>query len=289
MEMSEKSRPKTALVFAGGGSFGALQVGMLKALLPAGLEIDMVVGASVGAINAAYFAGNPTAEGVATLESLWRGARRQDVFPLSASSLLRFAVRRDALVDPGALRHLVSSNVEVRQIEHSKVPLYIVATDLLTGEAHVIDRGDVVEAILASTAIPVAFPSVFRDGRHLVDAAVSSNTPVKVAVGLGARRIIVLPTGFSCALQDPPRHAIARALHSLTLLIASQLVRELEVLGPEVDYCIVPPLCPLGGSPYDFSRSGYMIDAAAESTASWISSGGLEHRRIPGQLRSHAH
>ena len=71
---------RTAFVFAGGGSFGAIQVGMVQALLEHGLTADFVVGSSVGAINGAYFAGDPTISGVFQLEKLWRGIRRKDIF-----------------------------------------------------------------------------------------------------------------------------------------------------------------------------------------------------------------
>src|SRR5512145_3336756 len=80
-------RPKTAFVFAGGGSFGAVQVGMLRALAAHGVAADMVVGSSVGAMNGAYFAGTPTAEGVARLEAIWRSLRRRDIFPVTPRAL----------------------------------------------------------------------------------------------------------------------------------------------------------------------------------------------------------
>ena len=75
------ARPKTALVLAGGGSFGAIQAGMLHSLATHGIAADMVVGSSVGALNGAYYAGNPTLEGIEHLEAIWRGLRRRDVFP----------------------------------------------------------------------------------------------------------------------------------------------------------------------------------------------------------------
>ncbi|MGH6821421.1 MAG: patatin-like phospholipase family protein, partial [Methylocella sp.] len=83
---------KTAFAFAGGGSLGAIQVGMLRVLLSAGVQPDFVVGASVGAINAAYFAGAPNAEGAARLAEIWSRLQRSEVFPVtfkSAFGLLR--------------------------------------------------------------------------------------------------------------------------------------------------------------------------------------------------------
>ena len=93
--MSSDSQRKTAFVFAGGGSFGAIQVGMLHSLATHGIVADMVFGSSVGAINAAYYAGTPTLEGIRKLETIWRGLRRQDVFPISLRTLLGFIRRRD--------------------------------------------------------------------------------------------------------------------------------------------------------------------------------------------------
>jgi NTE family protein len=78
-------------------------------------------------------------------------------------------------------------------------------------------------------------------------------------------------------------------LHALTLLIARQLVIELEGLDPAIEYYVVPPLCPLVGSPYDFSRTADHIARAIESTDAWLSQSGLEQRGIPHELRPHSH
>ena len=85
-------RPKTAFVFAGGGSFGAIQVGMLHALAKHGVTADMVVGSSVGALNGAYYAGDPTLKGILQLETIWRGLHRQDVFPITWRTLARLSL-----------------------------------------------------------------------------------------------------------------------------------------------------------------------------------------------------
>jgi NTE family protein len=90
----------TAFVFAGGGSLGAIEVGMLRELLDWGVRPDCVIGASAGAINAAYFAGRPDAEGVAMLELLWCRIRRRDIMPLSMFGLFEMMLsRRSHLVE----------------------------------------------------------------------------------------------------------------------------------------------------------------------------------------------
>src|SRR3954466_9317814 len=78
------SATKTAFVFAGGGSFGAIQVGMLHSLATHGISADMVVGSSVGALNGAFYAGDPTLDGVKRLGTIWRGLTRHVLFPVTS-------------------------------------------------------------------------------------------------------------------------------------------------------------------------------------------------------------
>lgn len=286
---TEGSQSKTAFVFAGGGSFGAVQVGMLRSLASRGITADMVVGSSVGALNGAYYAGNPTPDGVKKLEAIWRRLRRRDVFPVDWRTMLTFLYRRDFLITSDALRDLVESNLPYRNLEKAKIPIHIVATNILTGDTVVLSEGSAARAIVASAAIPVIFPSVRFNGFYLADGAISSNTPIKVAVARGARRLIVLPTGYACALDRPPLGAVANALHALTLLITRQLVSELQELDGSIEYFVVPPLCPLAGSPYDFSQTGALIETAIKSTDAWIANGGLNHPNVYAQLSTHTH
>jgi len=282
-------QPKTAFVFAGGGSFGAIQVGMLHALASHGIAADMVFGSSVGALNGAYYAGRPTIEGIRELETIWRSLRREDVFPVTWRTLLGFLRRRDFLVSSGGLRQLIDTHLLYRNLEDAKIPIHVVATDILSGETVVLSKGPAADAIMASAAIPAAFAPVPFESLYLADGAISSNTPVRVAVALGAKRLIVLPTGYACARQTPPQGAVANALHALTLLIARQLISELEGLGQDIDYFVLPPLCPLGGSPYDFSHTSELIARAVESTDAWLAGGGLDRPRVHTQLGLHKH
>jgi NTE family protein len=280
---------KTAFVFAGGGSFGAIQVGMLQSLVAHGLTADMVVGSSVGALNGAFYAGDPTVKGIERLAKIWRGLTRQDVFPMSFWTLLIFLWRRDFLISHDGVRKLVDDHIPFGKLEEAPIPIHIVTTDIISGDSIVLSEGSTAEAIVASTSIPGAFSPIRYKNYFLADGAISSNTPVRVAVAKGARRLIVLPTGHACANDAPPVGAVANALHALTLLIARQLVNELENLGPHIEYYVVPPLCPLVGSPYDFSRTSDHIDRAARATDAWIAQGGLQKREIPHELTPHDH
>jgi NTE family protein len=285
----QAGRPKTAFVFAGGGSFGAIQVGMLHSLAAHGITADMVVGSSVGALNGAFYAGDPTFSGVERLGTIWRGLTRHDVFPVTWRTLLGFLWRRDFLISHDGIRKLIDDHIPYRNLQDAKLPLHIVTTDIITGDSVVLSEGSTSEAIVASTAIPGAFTPVLYRDHYLADGAISSNTPVKVAVQKGARRLIVLPTGHACATDAPPVGAVANVLHALTLLISRQLVSELEDLGPDIEYFVVPPLCPLVGSPYDFTRTADHIARAIEATDAWIEQNGLQEGNIPHEMRPHDH
>ena len=285
----QAGRPKTAFVFAGGGSFGAIQVGMLQSLTAHGITADMVVGSSVGALNGAFYAGDPTPDGVERLATIWRGLTRREVFPVTWRTMLGFLWRRDFLIPHDGIRKLIDDHIPYRNLQDASLPLHIVATDIVTGDSVVLSEGSTAEAIVASTAIPGAFAPVRYKDFYLADGAISSNTPIRVAVAKGAKRLIILPTGYACSTHTPPAGAVANALHALTLLIARQLVSELEGLGPDIAYFVVPPLCPLVGSPYDFSRTSEHIERAIQSTDAWLAQNGLQQGGIPDEMRPHSH
>ena len=287
--MEPEANGKTAFVFAGGGSFGAIQVGMLRALVAHGVLPDFVVGASVGAINCAYFAGNPTLAGVQQLEQLWCGLKRSTVFPMTFSRIAGVFSRSPSLVDSGGLRALIARHLPYSRLEQAALPIHVVATGQLHGNSVCLSSGPAVDAILASCAIPAIFPPVLVAGEYLIDGAIASNTPVTTAVALGASRLIVLPTGYACALSAPPATAIASALHALNMVIAHQLVQDLELMADRAEVLTVPPLCPLAASAYDFSRAHELIERARQNTRQWLQDGGLHQHGIPGALRPHAH
>jgi NTE family protein len=278
----------TAFVFAGGGSLGAVQVGMLKALMAAKLMPDLVVGASVGAINGAFFAGRPGVAGVAALGKIWLRIRQDDVFPVTAIGGVKALLgARNYLVDPGNLSKLISGSLPYARFEQAKLPCYVVATDIYNGHDVVFSEGDARKAVLASASIPAVFPPVQYDERYLVDGGVANNTPISTAVALGAKRLIVLPTGFSCSISEPPRTLVAMALHALNLMIMEQLVRDIGVYSKNATIVVVPPLCPVDVTPYDFSQTRSLIERAHRATVKWLAGGGLGCEDIPHTMVPH--
>jgi NTE family protein len=279
----------TALVLAGGGSLGAVQAGMLGALTAAGESFDFVVGASVGAINAAYFVADPSAAGARKLEAIWRTITRNDVMPVTLATAMNLVRRRGYLFDNIRLRALLERYIPYRFLEEAEIPVHVVATDVLSGDEVVLSEGPVVEAILASAAIPGIFPPVHIGGRDLVDGGVANNTPISIAIRLGAARLIVLPTGFACALRSPPKGAAARAMHAISQLVSRQLVNDIVYYAGKAQICVVPSLCPLEISPYDFSACASLVDQSEAKTRAWIAGGGLQSSGAPESLLEHGH
>src|SRR6266705_875810 len=146
--MQQHGKNLTAFVLAGGGSLGAVQVGMLAALTRRGVVPDFVVGASVGAINAAYYAAEPDERGVERLKRIWLKLRRTDVFPFSPlASMLGFFGKTDHLVAPAPLRSLIESELPYQCLEDARLPCYVVATDALKGTEVVLSSGPAATAL----------------------------------------------------------------------------------------------------------------------------------------------
>src|SRR5690349_18688643 len=189
----------TAFVLSGGGSLGAVQVGMLHALADRGIQPDLLVGTSAGALNAAFVAGHgagPAA--VAELGRVWQSVRSRRLFHLEPRrALLALLGQRPALFAPDGLEELVRGHLAFDRLEDASIPLTLVACDLLSGEETVLREGPVHEAIAASCAIPGIFPPVEIDGRLLVDGALANNAALSIATEAGADPIYVLPTGYS--------------------------------------------------------------------------------------------
>src|SRR5687768_7142297 len=181
----------TAFVLSGGGSLGAVQVGMLQALAARGVEPDLLIGTSAGALNAGYVAGHGTSTtALDDLAGVWARLRRRDVFPLVPSRLGAAAVgRAPSLCSNGALRRLIEEHLTFEQLEDAAIPVRVVTTDVRSGEEVVLSTGDAVDAILASAAIPAVFPAVRLDDRDLIDGGVADNAAISQAVALGAGTI----------------------------------------------------------------------------------------------------
>ena len=255
-----------AFVLSGGASLGAIQVGMLEALFERGIAPDLVVGSSVGAINGAFVAGRkPTPETAHELGDIWRGLSRNAIFPLNPlTGLIGFVGRSSHLIPNGNLRRLVERHAAIDRLEDSPVPLHLIVTDVLSGQELRLSRGPAVDAVMASAAIPSAFPPIEFEGRLLMDGGVSDNTPISHAVALGADEVYVLPTGIACDVTSPPRGALAMLLHAVTIITQQRLHLEIELYRERARLVVLPPPCPQPVQPIDFSHAAELIEQSLE-------------------------
>jgi len=265
-----------AFVLVGGGSLGAVQVGMLAALQERGIVPDLLVGTSAGALNAAYVA----ARGLRTdtldeLRRLWLVVRRRDIFPIDpVRQLLALTGQRPSLCSADGLRRLITATLPYQRLEDAAVPIHAIATNVLSGQAVFLGRGDAVTAVLASAAIPAVFPIVDVDGLPLVDGAMADIGGIANAVAIGADEVWVLPAGYACALTRPPASALAAALHAVSLLTHRRLVSEVAHFAHRVDLHVLPPLCPLSVSPINFGQAAELIERGHRATRAWLAEGG---------------
>jgi NTE family protein len=283
----------TAFVLSGGGSLGAVQVGMLQALAERGETPDLLVGTSAGAINATYLAGHGTSrKSLDTLAESWIRLRRRDVFPLSPGRhLLALSGARPSMFPSDGLRRLIASHLPYRLLEDAPTPVHVVATNLLSGEEVLLSTGEAVSAVLASTAIPGLLPAIHRDGLVLVDGGLADNAAISQAVALGADRIFVLPTGVACALTTPPASPFATALQALSFLTQQRLIHDVTAFADQAELHVLPPLCPLKISSADFRHAGELIERARQVAGSWLDDGGdrLPHPERFLSLHHHSH
>lgn len=285
----ESGTIENAFALSGGGSLGAIQVGMLQALYERGIRPDAVVGTSAGAINGAFIAGRPPTVATALeLAELWRTLRRADIFPLQpVTGFLGFVGRRRALVEAQSLRRLVQKHIRFVNLEDAPIAFHVIATDLLSGQEVRLSQGDACKAVLASAAVPGVFPPVRWKERTLVDGGVCNNTPISHAVELGAKTIYVLPSGNACALSTPPRSALGVIMHSMSLLVMQRLILEIEMYRDSARLIVLPPPCPLGVQPVDFAQADHLIGRSRDDTHAYLDD--LEAGRAEAPIRMSMH
>ena len=269
--------PRTAFVLAGGAALGAMQAGMVRALYERGIAPDLLIGTSVGALNAAFLASRPaTADTAEELAAVWRGLRRGDILPLRPATLISgLAGRRDHLIPGRALRRLAERHLQLERLEQVPIPLHLVAFDLLTGTEVRLSDGPLADAVLAAAAIPGVLPPVPWRGRLLIDGGIANNTPLSHALALGARRIYVLPTQNpgDGGLPRPPRGALAAAVHAVTVLTNARLQDDLANHASPAELIVLPAINPRHIPPTDFGHAGQLITGALTAARTALAAG----------------
>lgn len=230
-----------AFALGGGGVLGAHEVGMLQALFEAGVSPDLVVGTSVGAINGAMVAADPTLEAITRLEQLWTGIGNADVFGGSIAAQVGNLIRtRTHLHSNTALRRLLRQHLKVARIEQMPVPFQCVAASIEQAGAHWFTHGPVIDAVLASTAVPGLLPPVEIDGQHYLDGGLVHSIPIGRAVMLGAKTIYVLHVG---RIEEPltvPSSPFQVGLVAFEIARRHRFVEEMRHLPSDVTVHVLP-------------------------------------------------
>ncbi len=220
--------PKVALVLGGGGAKGLAHLGVIKELSEAGIQFDMIVGCSAGSMVGALYSDH------LNTDCIW------DTFaPVKSQSILDICLwtSRFGLSQGKAFYEILDKNLEANTFEELKIPLYVVATDLCTGELCTFGSGPLIPAIVASCSIPIVFVPVKHEGRILVDGGIVDPVPVRVARDLGAQFIIAVDIGGGLSTDFPTNLlGVGKRSAEITLLWqAEECVEGCEVvIRPEM-------------------------------------------------------
>jgi len=231
---------RTAVVLGGGGILGATQVGMLRALLESGVRPSLIVGTSVGALNGAAIAADPTLTGVQTLAEIWGSLAEASMFTdnviARASTLAR---HRTHLYSPAPLRKLLASRLPATFAELS-IEFQCVASSIERAGAHWFSAGSLTDAVMASCAVPGLLPPVEIGGEHFLDGGLVHSIPVGRALALGAADVFVLHVGRIEQPLRPPRSLWDVCLTSFEVARRHRFVEEMANLPENVRVHVLP-------------------------------------------------
>jgi NTE family protein len=264
-----RKRGLTAFVLSGGGIFGALQVGMLKALYEREIMPDLVVGCSVGALNGAVICQWPGSQGIDRLIRTWEGASDTEIFPGNRYLRLLMGVRQDHLYPRDGLERLIDENIAFERIEELPIQLRIVACDLDSGEEVVFSRGPLRPALLASTALPGAFPPVHHEGRRLIDGGVVNNVPISVADQRDVRKIFVLNVASDID-TGRIRTAWDVIYQAFSIAKSQRWLSELAKYSEDPRVLVLPRPEPVGVAFDEFSRSEELMEEAYQMSKAYL-------------------
>ncbi len=249
-----------AFVLGGGGVLGAVEVGMLRALFRAGFRPDLVVGTSIGAVNGALVAADPTESVTDRLVRLWASPEAAAVYGDSfARQMQRFAARTH-LHSPLPLRRLLENELGERAtFADLKIPFRCCAASIERAAEHWFDSGPLVDAVLASSSVPGLLPPMLIDGEHFVDGGIVNSIPIGEAVRIGAKLVFVLQVGRIERPLTVPRRPWEVAQVAFEIARRHRFARELASLPDDVRVHVLPTG---GGESRDDSPWAYRDMAA---------------------------
>jgi NTE family protein len=233
-------RGGTAFVLGGGGVLGAAEVGMLQALFERGIRPDLIVGTSVGAINGALVAADPGPSAVDRLRGVWEELASSRVFAGSLFGRVGTLVRTRTHLHPREpLRDLLEANLP-QTFSELRVPFQCVAASIERAAEQWFTDGALVDAVLASCAVPGLLPAVELGGEHYLDGGLVHSIPVGQAVALGADTIYVLHVGRIDRPLRPPSRPWDVALVAFEIARRHRFAADLAALPPGVTVRVLP-------------------------------------------------
>ncbi len=259
----------TAYVLGGGGVLGTTQLGMLRALAERGVRPDLVVGTSIGALNGAFAAADPSVDGIRALAEAWRAVGSSGIFlenPMrSAARIARF---RTHLLTSAPLRSIVDDHLPVDTFEELEVPFQCVAACIETAGSTWFSSGELVDPVVASCSVPGLFPAVEIDGQHYLDGGLVHSIPVGRAVSLGADRIFVLQVGRVEQPLTPPRRPWEVGVVAFEISRRHRYVHEMESIPEGVEVHVLPSGAPESPSvALAYGRSARLTERAEQAYA----------------------
>jgi NTE family protein len=232
---------------------------------------------------------DPTIAGVERMATIWRGLSSDDVFPHGrVPTPWRFLQQRESVHPNDGLRKIIEQGAGLERFEDARIPLEVVATSLNDGRAKWFSNGSVVDAILASSALPSLLPPMHIDGEIFIDGGVVDNVPISRAIEQGCRRIFVLLCGPLHYQPTAPRRPVEGLLTAFFIAVHTRFARERENLPPGVEviaFCVGSEAL----SRYDdFSGSDALIESGRSNAAAVLDfwqAGGHGEIGIGGQRR----
>lgn len=252
---------------------------MLRALLEHGVKPDVIVGTSIGAINGAAIATEPHAGGVATLAQIWREVTASGLF---AGSVIRrvstLARTRTNLHSNVPLRQLLEKHLRVQHIEDLPVRFECVAASIENAAEHWFTRGPLVDAVLASAAVPGILPPVRIGAEHFIDGGIVNSIPVGRAVALKAKTVYVCHVGRIDRKLTVPRRPFEVGLVAFEIARRHRFHADMAALPDDVEVHVLPTgdrspprYDTMANLHYrDFSRVVERIDAAHTATRRYL-------------------
>ena len=280
---SASGRPRVAVVLSGGGARGGAHIGVLRELESAGVPIDLIVGTSYGALIGGLYATGYSTEDLELIirsidwnEILSNAPRRKllnfnnkarDNRKLLDFQLKNFSIKLPIGLQAGQkvqqLLDRLSAQVVLEagnDFDKLPVPFRAVATDILTGKAHVFSSGSLSTAIRASAAVPGLFTPVEVGDTLLVDGGIANNLPVDIARAHGADFVIAVDVATPLKTH---KEEIESLIDVLNQVVTFQIEEDRQLKRKAADFVITPQL--EGVSPTNFGRSAELIESGIEA------------------------